>query len=198
LEVNSNPFFLEKESICSLCLKEGASSMNRRTLISIVLALVAVLAIGEEKGSAVEVGRIYSNPVVGDGTEAAPYTSLLCSQTGVYSCRNAIGSITSGNDRGKPQYNWALVYVELLPGESWAAIDAIADTPNQNTVRLDGALNDTMPNNLRTRLQQIGAASQQELQPYTTYGDVLLYLLQKHNGPLATLANQFPELYGGP
>ena len=160
-------------------------------------ALLLVLAIGlvsPAQEAHAEVGRIYSSPIAGDGTDENPFQAAVCLLAGTTRCRSAITSFLEGANRGKPSLGFSLVYIEA---SSYAAHDAAEATPNLNIVRLDneGNFDAAMPSNLRTRLQQVGAATQQELNPYTSYRDILLYLLNKHY-PAATLAIQFPEFFG--
>lgn len=151
-----------------------------------------------------EVGRIYINPVI-EFLWDSPRDGEILIQTGyldprhmrtlgitdITKIRNSISTIAAGTERGKPSFGWALSYVEA---GSWTAVDGLAATPNLNIVRMDGVVDDSIPANLRARIAQVGASTQQELNSVTTYRETILLLLHKQN-PTATLETEYPEIF---
>lgn len=144
-------------------------------------------------------GRVYISPIVGDGSEQNPYTAQVCNVQYNVRCRNAIGSQLTGPTRGHPLLNWSLTYVDTLNPvtglQDWSAYDALNDP---FIVLLSNDLQATVPSNVKTRVRQAGALTDQELASVTTYYSLLDAMLKKQNGALATVENQFPEIVAEP
>ena len=141
-------------------------------------------------------GRVYISPIAGDGTGENPYTAQVCKLQFNSRCRNAIASQPEGPTRGHPLLSWSLTYVETFDPatglEDWTAYDALNDP---FIVLLSNDLQAAVPGNVKTRVRQAGALTQAELDTVTTYYQLLDQMLKKQNGPLATVENQFPELF---
>lgn len=141
-------------------------------------------------------GRVYISPIVGDGTGENPYTAEVCQLQFNVRCRNAIASQPSGAQRGHPLLNWSLTYVDThnpATGlQDWSAYDALNDP---FIVLLSNDLQAVVDNQTKTRVRQAGALTQAELDTVTTFYELLDAMLKKQNGALATVENQFPELF---
>lgn len=168
----------------------------KRVFVAVVTIVIA-LGTGAYEGRADHMaGRVYISPIAGTGTEESPYTAQVCSLQYTSRCRNAIGSQLTGGSRGHPLLNWALTYVETRnPAtglEDWTAYDALNDP---FIVLMSNDLQATVPSNVKTRVRQSGALTQAELDTVTTYYTLLDQMLKKQNGTLATVENQFAELF---
>lgn len=163
----------------------------------LIVAILSAFALAMPVGAThVVPGRVYISPVSGDGTGENPYTALVCGLQYNVRCRNAIGSQLTGLSRGHPLYNWSLTYVDTRnPAtglQDWTAYDAINDP---FIVLLSNDLTATVDQTTKTRVRQAGALTQEELATVTTYYSLLDKMLKKQFGALATVENQFPELF---
>ena len=165
-------------------------------VMAMVAVLIAAAPVENAEAEHVVAGRVYISPIVGDGSGENPYTAAVCQLQYNVRCRNAIASQPSGAQRGHPLLSWSLTYVDTRNPETglqdWSAYDALNDP---FIVLLSNDLNATVPNSEKTKVRQAGALTQEELNTVTTYYTLLDQMLKKQNGALATVENQFPELF---